>query len=618
MKKYFLAALAFAVHAVALAGERDPGTYYYSMDLNKVVDDKLSVTLHAPALSRDEVTFFMPRIVPGTYEIYDFGRFISGFKAYDKNGNELPVTKKDTDSWLIKNAKSLDRITYDVEDTWDTSIKGKFVFEPGGTNIEAGKNFMINTHGFFGYFENMKQNKFEVSITKPRDFYGATGLNTVNYTPAVDTYYTDDYMRLVDSPIMYCVPDTATVNVGGSKVLISVYSPNKKVSGRFVASQIGQLLDAQRKYLGGKLPVDKYAFLIYLSDHEGGSGASGALEHSYSSLYFLPEMNQEDIVQTVRDVASHEFFHIVTPLSIHSEEIGNFDYQQGKMSEHLWMYEGVTEYSASHMQVKYGLISLDEYLEKIREKMYASEQFRDDLSFTEMSKGCLDRYNSQYGNVYQKGALIGLCLDIKLRSLSSGKYGIQDLMKDLAKTYGKNKSFKDDELFDEITKLTYPEIGDFLKHCVSGKDPLPFKEIFSLVGINYVDKVARQGYSFGGINVGYNPATKHLVVVNTEKMDEFGKALGYQEGDELVKFNGRKLTVDNVKDVIGNYMQEAKEGKTLKVEVMRQMPNGKTKKIKLRAKEKLVDISQKYLLKPSDTPTDKQLELRKAWLGPME
>jgi len=35
-------------------------------------------------------------------------------------------------------------------------------------------------------------------------------------------------------------------------------------------------------------------------------------------------------------------------------------------------------------------------------------------------------------------------------------------MADLSKTYGKNQFFKDDELFDKITALTYPEINDLL------------------------------------------------------------------------------------------------------------------------------------------------------------
>jgi hypothetical protein len=37
----------------------------------------------------------------------------------------------------------------------------------------------------------------------------------------------DNADHLYDSPIMYCLPDTATVKVGKATVLIAVYSPHK-------------------------------------------------------------------------------------------------------------------------------------------------------------------------------------------------------------------------------------------------------------------------------------------------------------------------------------------------------------------------------------------------------
>lgn len=600
--------------------QRDVSTYYYSMDLTNVVDDKLKVELAAPKINTDEINFYLPKIVPGTYELYDFGRFVSEFQAIDTDGKEMQTVKTDSNTWKIKNAKNLKKVRYVVEDTWDTSIKGKFVFEPGGSNIEASKNFMINTHCFFGYFEGMKFAPFNIQIKYPQNFYGSTSMERSKelLKPSnTDIFISPNYIRLVDTPIMYCVPDTGLITVGGAKVLISVYSPNKKVSGKFVAGKIKQLLDAQCKYLGGKLPVDQYSFLVYLTDRESGSGASGALEHSYSSLYFLPEMAPDNIVQTIRDVAAHEFFHIVTPLNIHAEEIGNFDFQNGNMSEHLWMYEGVTEYSAGHMQVKYGLMEVSDYFDKIREKLYGAEDFKDDLPMTVMSKECLGQYNSQYGNVYQKGALIGMCLDIKLRSLSDGKYGIQDLMNDLAKSYGKDKSFKDAELFGEITKLTYPEIGEFLKKHVSGKDPLPFKAIFEMVGIDYTAEQVGNAITFGGITIGYDPTTQNLVIVETNRMDAFGKALGYQEGDLMIKFNKKKLTPDNGKEVITDFVKNAKVGNTLKVEVLRKTPQGKLKKKKLKAKIQPVQVAQKFLLKPASNASEKQLKVRKAWIGPI-
>lgn len=602
----------------AAAHERQPDTYYFSVDLALAADDKLNVQLLAPAIASDEIVYHLPKIVPGTYDIYDFGRFVSDFAAFGKNGMELQVEKKDENSWLIKNAKALDKIFYTVDDTWDTPIKEKFVFEPAGTNIEEGKVFVLNNHGFFGYFDGLRDRKYELKVTKPKGFYGATGLNTVKIDSIHDTFYTNSYFDLADSPIMYSVPDTAVIRVGGAEVLVALYSPNHKVDAKFLALQIKDILNAQKAYLGGKLPIEKYAFLIYLTDKDAGSGANGALEHNYSSFYFLPEINGTSLAQYIRDVAAHEFFHIVTPLTIHSHEIGNFDFDNPKMSKHLWLYEGVTEYFAGHVQVRYGLVERKDYLSTVREKMLGADQFNDTLPFTKMSLGCLDTYNSQYGNVYEKGALIGLCLDIKLLHLSGGKYGLVDLLSDLSKTYGKEKSFSDDSLFTTIIKLTYPEIGEFLNRYVNGSEPLPLKEVFSFVGIDYTPKVSTMGFSYGNVDIGYNPETHQLIVVNTYKMDEIGKELGFQEGDALVKFNGKKVNPANVEDVIQDFFAKTKEGKTLKVTVIRTDESGKSKKIKMRAKVREVEIIRKHFLTLSKTANDQQLELRKAWIGKKE
>ncbi|MFX8907087.1 hypothetical protein ABTM87_19845, partial [Acinetobacter baumannii] len=82
-------------------------------------------------------------------------------------------------------------------------------------------------------------------------------------------------------PIMYAQPDTAHIKVGTSDILISLYSPSHKADAKTLATQLDTLLQAQGKYLGGKLPVQKYSFLIYLAKHEGMTGGFGALEHSY-------------------------------------------------------------------------------------------------------------------------------------------------------------------------------------------------------------------------------------------------------------------------------------------------------------------------------------------------
>lgn len=55
-----------------------------------------------------------------------------------------------------------------------------------GTNIDAGKNFVINTSGFLGYFEGMKELPFELKVVRPEKFYGSTGL-IPEYNPVLSS-----------------------------------------------------------------------------------------------------------------------------------------------------------------------------------------------------------------------------------------------------------------------------------------------------------------------------------------------------------------------------------------------------------------------------------------------
>ncbi|MEO8761689.1 MAG: peptidase M61 [Bacteroidia bacterium] len=595
--------------------------YAYFVDLNKVENDKIQVKLIPPAIAESQATFMFPAIVPGTYAIYNFGRFISDFKVIDKAGKEIAYTKPDENTYNISSPQNIDYITYLVEDSWDCPLKkheskDDIVFEPAGTNIEADKNFVLNTHGFFGYFKNYTNKQFTVEIKKPKGFYASSGLTSIKNGIDADVVDVVDYHKLVDSPIMYCLPDTAFVEVGGARVLVSVYSPNKKITAAYIAKNIAEVLDAQRKYLGGTLPVDKYAFIIYLNDKPTLSGSNGALEHCYSSFYVMPEIDSVYIAQEMRNVAAHEFFHIVTPLSIHSEEIGNFDFNNPKMSKHLWLYEGLTEYNAHHVQVLYGLIDIDKFIEVMQGKMSeAQTQYNDTMPFTFMSSHVLEtKYHKQYNNVYAKGALINMCLDISLRYNSNGNYGTQNLMADLSKLYGKDKSFKDDQLFNDIEKLTTPQTRDFLNKYVSGNQKLPFKEVLDMVGLNYTEKAQNEQISLGGFSMGFNPKTNRAVIFDVANADAFGKKMKYKEGDEIVLFNGKAVTMENYKEVLYGFLQNAKNGDKLIVEVARKKKN--TEKVKtLSAKVAPVKVTILNEITVNKNASDKQVLARNAWLG---
>lgn len=594
--------------------------YKVTLDLVNVTDDQVQVTVIPPVMEGEVAEYHMAKIVPGTYSISDFGRFVTDFKAVSKSGEELEVEQVSTNRWQISNAPNLAKIIYRVHDTFDAndvydSSSENIVFEPGGSNIEAENDvFVINTFGFVGYFKDYKFHPYELQIDHKPEVKGATALERISSTETSDTYTARDFNFLADGPLMYSIPDIATKKLANAEILVSVYSPNDLLTAQEVMDKISDLMEAQSKYLGGELPVERYAYLIYLLDSQSLSGSMGALEHSYSSVYSLPEAGVDRIGQTVRDVAAHEFFHIVTPLNIHSEQIGNFDYIAPKMSKHLWLYEGCTEYASMHVQVKYDLYDGDQFLEEIQEKMRVRDRFPRTVPFTKMSERILEpQYEPMYANVYYKGALIAMCLDLQLLKLSGGKYDLQQLMRDLAKKYGPEKSFKDDALFDEIETLTYPEIREFLETYVAGEKELPLQEYLSWAGVTYQPEQQVESFTLGQIGLGLNE-NQEIYITDVSSLNDFGKEMAYEEGDVLASIMGTDISIANISEVLETYDDDLEVGDKVKLEVYRTV-KGKRKKVKLKAKAAKVMKTQQHLLEFDAQASDEQKALRESWLN---
>jgi len=614
--KRLLLSVTIAITALAASAQNK---YRFTIDLNKVADDKIEVELLPPSIKGDEVIYHLPKTVPGTYSEDDFGRYIESFVALDKSGNELKVERLGLNSWKISNAKKLARIRYKVNDSFDDKAGGKAIFEPCGSNIQQDTNYLINNHCFFGYFADMKNIPFEINVAHPESLYGGTPLTDMDKSNTMDRFVAPDYHFLVDNPIMYAAPDTATIAVGNSEVLIAVYSPEKKMTASFLSDKLKGLLQAQVKYLGGTMPVKKYAFLIYLNNKRGLSGGQGALEHSYSSVYFMPEGTDEGIVQFFLDVASHEFFHIVTPLNLHAEQIHYFDFNDPKMSKHLWLYEGSTEYHAHLAQERYGLITKDDFLKVIQQKITSSKQsYNDTVPFTVMSEQILHQYAKQFGNVYQKGALISMCLDIQLRKLSGGKKGVIDMIQDLSKIYGPAKPFKDEDLFTDIGRITSPDIKAFLEKYVAGPEPLPLKEILQQAGIELIPSMETKDSVFTMGSISYYPPgeDKKMRLENVSKMNAFGKAMGYQKDDEMVSINGQPVDATNMSRIVQTLYRSAKVGDVLTVVVKRKDETGTLKEVTLSAPMQKIPVIRTNVVQFSKNLTAEQKALQDQWLTP--
>jgi predicted metalloprotease with PDZ domain len=524
------------------------------LDLNKVNNDKVTVSIEVPSTTANTLIYSFPKIIPGTYSEDDYGKYIEQFKAFDSKGNELNVIKTDVNSWQITGANKAKTIVYQVNDTYDIEDTHE-IFSPAGSNIEVGKNFMINTHAFVGYFDGFINNPYQLTVLHPEKLWGATAMEDLDASKIKDVFATTRYATLVENPIMYAKPDYTTFNVQGMDILIAVYSPNGLVTAESITPEMKKMMTAQKNFLGDFNSTKKYAVLLYLADNSKPDAQGfGALEHPTATTVVMPEsLPKDELQEQLKDVVSHEFFHIVTPLSIHSKEIQNFDYNSPKMSEHLWMYEGVTEYFANLFQVNQGLITEDDFYKRMSGKIANASTMNDMLPFTKMSANVLIKpYKDQYLNVYEKGALIAMCIDIEIREKSNGKRGILDLMKKLSKEFGTDKSFNDNELFAKITALTYPEVETFLTKYVSGPTPIPYNDYFSKMGITKT-MVSTEGNLFikeQAPLITINPATKEISFIPHAPLQPFLKTIGIQGGDILLSVNGKEYNLDNINDLI--------------------------------------------------------------------
>lgn len=576
--------------------------YQYSIDINTIENDRVSVELLCPKISESEIIFVIPRVIPGSYSDKKFAQFIKKFRAEDKEGNKLKYKLVDKSHFIIYQADKLYKITYDVDDTWDVQSKKKYIFEPGGSNIAQGKNVVLNNHAFFGYFENYKSLPFKIEIVKPESFFASTYLETVSKSKTEDLLIANDYFELGDNPVLYCVPDTTSFKISNTTIYVSVYNKDNSTTSEEIAEYMQPLAKALESFFEGKLPTDEYWFLIYLEelDNMKKHGGYGALEHHHSSFYYLPETKMKSrFKQMILDISAHEFLHVLTPLNLHSTHIADFNYRNPVMSEHLWLYEGVTEYFSHLVQLQAGLIDSERFFEEMRSKMNRADDYPA-FSMTEMSTNVLDnKYKDLYSSVYTKGAVLAFLLDLEIIRLTEGEKTLKDALLQLTKKYGPENPFKDENIIQDLSDLTHPDLQLFFDQYVIGEEEPDYSKMLNLIGWDYKRSFVRDIYYFGDLPLKFEDG-KFIFTNNTEN------AFGIMYGDVLIAVDDNDATEDNINDLYKEYFRSRENDDPIYVKINRAGYNKTLKGIPLEAKQ--TQINYIYDL-------NEETEIRKIWMG---
>jgi len=567
--------------------------HLYKIDLNKIEKDVLPVKMTLnKAPQKDQVTYSFPATVPGTYDTQDFGRFVLSMNAKTADGKKLKVKKQGNNSFIISDAKKLKYLEYTLEDIMDRKVKKHPIFDPVATNFEEGKNFLFNNGGIFGFFAGEEADPIEIKIAKPIQLYGSTSLPQTLSNSVQQHFKANSYHQLIDCPIMFSVPDTAQFYVGKTKVTISVFDVNGVPRAKHFYEVLKRDMEAIDAFLPD-LPVDNYTFIVFIDDlKEIGQAMTGkmglikiiklalkfrnlglgALEHGNSSTYYLADFGGalSDIKELSLDnqlsgAAIHEFMHILTPLGLHSERIGNFNYTNPLMSKHLWLYQGVTEYFANLIKYKGRVISPDEYLKEMEAKLAQGLTFPvNEMSFTEMSENVLEeKYHKHYGQVYQRGAVLAMLLDAEIQRLTSGKKSLIDVILTLNTRYGANKSFDEQTFIAEMEKEVHPDLQQFFSTYIEEKNQWKPNDQLNYIGISYHETLQESGM-LSPLNEKDNDIKIKPIGIGLERMVV---KVGPNEWAGLKP--GDIVNVNDYREAFEPIGQKRKEGEIAKLKVTR-------------------------------------------------
>lgn len=601
MKFLFTILFASIMFLANLFPQQEKNTFAYEINLQYYADDIFHVTCYPPKLTSADTIYNFVAFAPGVHQVLDFGRYVKSFYAYDENGGEITVENLSTNKWKISNPTEIYKIKYDIEDTFDADVEEHLIYPMSGTGIQD-EYIIINTHGVIGYFDKHKSDPVTLDIIYNTEWEIGTALEKNEK----GIYEAGSYYQLADSPILLGNLTVSSIKIGNIDVEAYVYSPMDEINSDKVLELADEILNSAYEFTTFA-PVDHYTFLMYFYDRKSAHNnpvfrGGGALEHSYSSTYALPAMPQ--LMHLLANIIAHEFMHILTPLNLRSEIIANFDYSKPTAEDqHLWLYEGVTEWVSNIMQLRNGLMTIDEYMSDISKKINASEMFGNDYSLTRLSaEWFTEEGKTKYGNIYQLGALTAGALDIRLLELSNGKRGLREVYLELIGKYGKDKPFNNATFFDEFVEITYPEIKEFIDDYIKDNKPLDYDEIYSKLGIEYIESRPSENKTpiFG---LRFTEGEDGLIKING--FSKVHKNFGLQEGDHILEIFGTKATWANSDSLIA-IKNEMNPGDEYTIKVKREDEE-------LEFTGELLRRMDYHVFEVNEEVSDEQLKQREQW-----
>src|SRR6185295_10076153 len=233
------------------------------------------------------------------------------------------------------------------------------------------------------------------------------------------------------------------------------------------------IVETEVEIMGGEIPYLDYTFILHLR-----SNAGGGLEHLNSTSLGYPRFGFSDrgerstssspnatpgqpTYRSFRSLVSHEFFHLWNVKRIRPDALGPFDYNKENYTKLLWVAEGITDYYSDLALRRAGLISEQDYLSAVAQSFQQLQntpgrlvQSVEESSFDSWIKFYRQDENSINSQVsyYDKGAILGLLLDLQVRNKSNNTKSLDDVLRYLYQEFFKKGRNYNPEDFQKISE----------------------------------------------------------------------------------------------------------------------------------------------------------------------
>jgi predicted metalloprotease with PDZ domain len=517
------------VPAFSQAGAAGPSVHY-KVSLAKTADHLVGVEMELPP-GPQQRDIQLPAW-NALYQVRDFSQFVNWMRAEAPDGHALPVQNLDKTTWRLSGTENGARVKYEI-----------FADQAGPFGAQ-----LNSAHAFFNLAEILtypvdgRQLRDVVRfVNVPSGWHFAASLSTL----AAGEFEASNYDQLVDSPVEIGTFHETSFDEAGARYRVVVDADTSDYDLPKIAGILRRIVIAETSWMQDR-PSPGYVFIY----HFPRGPAGGGMEHAYSTAIDVSANRVKENPEALADVTAHEFFHLWNVKRIRPQSLEPIDYTRENYTTALWFSEGFTSTVGDYSRLRAGLVSEADFLRGLARQI-AELQRRPAHSTQSAERSSLETWLEKYDyyrlpersiSYYNKGFLLGILLDLKLREVSHGRTSLRDLFQWMNEHYAKQGRFFPDStgVREAAEAISHTPFQTFFDQYVSGTDELPYNDLFQTVGLQLERKTTLvPDLGFTAVS-GYGTPPK---VVRLDK-DSAAARAGVKIGDLVIAINGELVTRD--------------------------------------------------------------------------